>query len=56
VLGQTPKKAFRLFLNPIDLKENDEVIDESTGEVFVVTEAKNFFGHHMEVFVEEKQK
>ena len=56
VLGQTPKKSFRLFLNPIELKENDEVINEATGETFVVTEAKEFFGHHMEVVVEEKQK
>lgn len=56
VLGQTPKKSLRLFLNPIDLKENDEVIDENTGDVFVVTEVKDFFGHHMEAFVEEKQK
>lgn len=56
VFGQTPRKTFRLFLNPIDLKENDEVINDATGETFVVVEAKEFFGHHMEVVIEEKQK
>ncbi|MBI2069453.1 MAG: hypothetical protein HYT79_02545 [Elusimicrobia bacterium] len=56
VLGQIPKRAFKLFLNPVDLKENDEVIRESDGEVFVVTEVKNLFGHHIEASIEEKKK
>lgn len=55
VLGQTPKKTFRLFLNPGDLKENDEVINEATNEVFIAREVKNFFGHHMEAILEEKR-
>ena len=55
VLGQTPKKTFRLFLNPVDLKENDEVIRESDGEIFLVTEVKNLFGHHLEAAIEEKK-
>ncbi len=58
VLGQTPKKSMRLFLNlqdlsPDGLKENFEVMNEETGESFVVTEAKNFFGHHMEAVLSE---
>ncbi len=55
VLGQTPKKSFKIFLNSVDLKENDEVIRESDGEVFVVTEVKDIFGHHLEAVVEEKK-
>lgn len=55
VLGQTPKKNFKLFLNPVDLKENDEIVRESDGEVFVVTEVKNLFGHHIEAITEEKK-
>jgi hypothetical protein len=55
ILGQTPKRTFRFFLNPIDLKQNDEVINELTGETFVVTEAKEFFGHHIEAVIEEKR-
>ncbi len=55
VLGQTPKQSFRLFLNPAELKENYEVVRETDGEVFVVTEVKNLFGHHLEAVVEEKK-
>lgn len=54
-LGQNAKRSFRLFLNPTDLKENYEVVRESDGEVFVVTEVKNFFGHHLEAVLEEKK-
>jgi hypothetical protein len=55
VLGRTPKKSFRLFLNPTVLLENYEVVRESAGEVFVVTEVKDFFGHHLEATLEEKK-
>lgn len=55
VLGRTPKKSFRLFLNPTELLENYEVVRESDGEVFVVTEVKDFFGHHLEATLEEKK-
>ena len=55
VLGQTPKKSFKLFLNSADLKENDEIVRESDGETFVVTEVKDIFGHHLEAVVEEKR-
>ncbi|HOX22234.1 MAG TPA: hypothetical protein PLL10_02125 [Elusimicrobiales bacterium] len=55
VLGQTPKRAFRLFLNPVELKANYEVIRESDGEAFNVTEVKDFWGHHMEAGLEEKK-
>ena len=58
VLGQTPKRGARLFVNTTDLpleglKENYEVVNEVTGETFVVTESKNFFGHHFEVALSE---
>jgi hypothetical protein len=56
VLGKAPKKSFRLFLNSVDLKENDEIINEATGDVFVVTEVRDYFGHHLEAVLEEKQK
>lgn len=55
ILGHTPKRTFRLFLNPTELKENYEVIRESDNEIFIVTEVKNFFGHHMEATLEEKK-
>lgn len=55
VLGQTAKQSFKVFLNSADLKENDEIVRESDGKVFVVTEVKEMFGHHLEILVEEKQ-
>ena len=56
VLGQTPKRVFQLFLNPRDVKENDEVVNETSGEAYVVIEAKNMFGHHIEAVVSEKKQ
>lgn len=58
VLGQTPKRGARLFVNLADLpmeglKENFEVMNEATQENYLVTEAKNFFGHHMEAALSE---
>jgi hypothetical protein len=55
VLGQTPKGSFRLFLNPTELKVNYEVVRESDGEVFLVTDVKNFWNHHLEAMLEEKK-
>ena len=55
VLGRVPKKRFKLFLNPSDLKENYEVTDEANGRVYVVIEVRDFFGHHLESVVEEKK-
>ncbi|HOX22174.1 MAG TPA: hypothetical protein PLL10_01815 [Elusimicrobiales bacterium] len=55
MLGQTPKRSFRLFLNMTELKENYEVIRESGGETFIVTEVKNFWNHHLEAALEEKK-
>lgn len=58
VLGQTPKRSARLFVNladlpPDGLKENFEVMNEATGENYVVTEAKDFFNHHLEINITE---
>ena len=55
VLGQTPKRALQLFLNPRELHENYEVLDEQSGKVYVAIEVKNYFGHHLEAVVEEKK-
>lgn len=55
VTGQTPKQSFRLFLNPVELKENYEVLREPEGDVFVVTEVKDFQGHHMEAVLEARK-
>ncbi|HOX22927.1 MAG TPA: hypothetical protein PLL10_05640 [Elusimicrobiales bacterium] len=55
VMGQTPKRSFRLFLNTTELKENYEVLRESDGEAFTVTEVKNFWDHHLEAALEEKK-
>ncbi|MCX5786055.1 MAG: hypothetical protein NTX59_10230 [Elusimicrobia bacterium] len=55
VLGQTPKHAFRLFVNTTDLKENYEVVLESDNSVFTVTDVKNFWNHHLEATLEEKK-
>lgn len=56
VLGQTPKRSLRLFVNPpADLRENDEVVRESDGRVYVVTEVKDYFGGHLEAAMEERK-
>lgn len=55
VLGQTPKKRYQLFMNVMDLLENYEIVNEASGESFVVKEIKNFFEHHMEAIIEEKR-
>ena len=55
LLGRVPKKRFKLFLNPTDFKENYEVVDEANSRVYVVTEVKDYFGHHLEAAVEEKK-
>lgn len=48
VLGQVPRKAYRLFLNEPVLNENDEVVWEATGRKFTVTQVRALFGHHFE--------
>lgn len=53
VFGQVPTKVFRLFLNEPILSENDEIVWEGTGQTFLVTQGRNFFGRHFEVQVEE---
>jgi len=58
VLGQTPRRSARVFINPEDLpvdgiKENYEVTNDATGESFVVTQVKNLFGHHLEAELSE---
>lgn len=55
VLGQTPKRTFRLFLNTTDLRANDEVVREADDEAFLVTEVRDFFGKHLEAVLEEKR-
>jgi hypothetical protein len=56
VLGKTPRKGFTLFLNPVELKENYEVVDDVSGQIYVVVESKDFHGHHLEVRLEEAQR
>lgn len=55
LLGRVPKKRFKLFLNPTEIKENYEVVDEANSRVYVVIEVRDFFSHHLESVVEEKQ-
>lgn len=60
VLGQTPKRSARLFVNlddlPVDgLKENFEIVNEVSGAEFIVTEVKNIFAHHLEADLTEKK-
>jgi len=55
VLGQVPKKAFRIFLNPTEIAENYQIVRESDGKEFVVTEVLDMFAHHLEAMVEERQ-
>ncbi len=56
VLGQTAKRSLRLFVNPpADVRENDEVVRESDGRVFIVTEVKDYFGGHLEAVLEERK-
>ncbi len=54
VLGQVPKRSYRLFLNEPVLSENDEIIWEGVGQKFAVTQVKYMFGHHVEAVLEEK--
>src|SRR5260221_74268 len=45
IMGQAPKKRYQLFMNVMDLLANYEIVNEATGEVFLVTEVRNFFNH-----------
>ena len=58
VLGQTPARSVRVYVNLKDLpeegiKENYEVVNEVSGETYVVTEVKNMFNHHLEAELSE---
>lgn len=55
ILGNVPKKIFRVFTNPVDIRENYELIRQSDNAKFLVTDVKNFFGHHIELIAEEKK-
>lgn len=55
VLGKVPKRSFLVFLNPTEIDENYEVLRESDGELFLVVESKDYYGHHLEVLVETKR-
>lgn len=55
VMGKVPKRAFLVFLNETDISENYEVLRESDGELFLVIERKDYFGHHLEIVVETKR-
>ena len=55
VLGNVARKNFQLFMNSADLRENYEVVNEADGKVYVVTEVKDIFGHHLEAVLEEKK-
>lgn len=56
VIGRVPKKRFKLYLNSAELKENYEVVNEATGQVYLVMETRNYFGHHVEAEIEEKKQ
>ena len=55
VLGRIPSATHRLFTNRLDVKENDLVTDEATGQRYVVHQVSNFFGHHLEAILEAKR-
>ena len=54
VLGHTPKRGLVVFMNPTDIQENYEIIDEATGQEFVVTEVRDY-RQHLEVQTQERQ-
>ena len=53
VLGQVPRKAYRLFLNEALVSENDEIVWEGKGQTFLVTQVRVIFDHHLEAEVIE---
>ena len=55
MMGKVPKRAFLVFLNVTEIAENYEVRRESDGELFLVIERKDYFGHHLEIVVETKR-
>jgi len=54
VLGRLPSATHRLFTNRQDIRANDLITDEATGQKYVVHEVSNFFGHHVEAILEAK--
>lgn len=55
VLGNVAKQSYRVFMNLTEIKPNYEVIRQSDNAKFIVTDVKDFFGHHIEVIIEEKK-
>lgn len=55
VLGRMPTATHRLFTNRLDVKANDLITEEATGQKYVVHEVSNFFGHHLEAILEAKR-
>jgi len=54
VLGRIPSATHRLFTSRQDVRANDLITDEATGQTYVVHEVSNFFGHHIEAILEAK--
>ena len=54
VLGRIPSATHRLFTNRLDVRANDLITDQATGQKYVVHEVSNFFGHHVEAILEAK--
>jgi hypothetical protein len=54
VLGRIPSATHRLFTNRLDVRANDLITEEATGQKYVVHEVSNFFGHHIEAILEAK--
>ncbi|MDP3760921.1 MAG: hypothetical protein Q8R01_10445 [Ramlibacter sp.] len=54
VLGRIPSATHRLFTNRLDVRANDLITEETSGQTYVVHEVSNFFGHHIEAILEAK--
>jgi len=52
VLGQLPEATHRLFTNSQDVKVND--IIQRGAQKFLVREVGDFFDHHLEAILEQK--
>ena len=55
VLGRIPSATHRFFTNRLDVKANDLIQDEASGQKYVVHEVSHFFGHHLEAILEAKR-
>ena len=54
VLGRIPSATHRLFTSRQDVRANDLITDEASGQKYIVHEVSNFFGHHIEAILEAK--